>query len=60
MPPILDSRREVGALDFSIEIWGHNMTSDILEGQLDLESRGVSWAQLEGKALSLGLRGSVV
>lgn len=41
-------------------IWRHSETSDILEGQLDLESRGVSWAQLEGKALSLGLEGSVV
>ena len=46
--------------DCSIEIWGHNMTSDILKGRLDLESIGVSWAQLEGKALSLGLRGSVI
>ena len=36
------------------------MTSDILEGQLDLESRAVSWAQLEGKALSQGWGGSVV
>ena len=36
------------------------MTADILEGQLDLESRGVSWAQLEGKALSLRPGGSVV
>lgn len=41
-------------------IWGHSVTSDILEMQLDLESRGVSWAQLEGKALSLGMGGSVV
>ena len=46
--------------DFGIGIWRHSVTSDILEGQLDLESRGVSWAQLEGKALSLGLEGSVV
>ena len=46
--------------DFSIGIWGHSGTSDILKGQLDLESRGVSWAQLEGKALSLGLGGSVI
>ena len=43
--------------DFSIGIWGHSETSEI---QLDLESRGVSWAQLEGKALSLGLGGSVI
>ena len=43
--------------DFSIGIWGHSETSEI---QLDLESRGVSWAQLEGKALSLGLGGAVV
>ena len=35
--------------DCSIGIWGHSATSDILEGQLDLESMGVSWAQLEGK-----------
>ena len=46
--------------DFSIGIWAPSVTSDILEGQLDLESRGVSWAQLEGKALSLGLGGAVV
>ena len=46
--------------DFSIGIWGHSGPSDILKGQLDLESRGVSWAQLEGKALSLGLGGSVI
>ena len=39
--------------DCSIEIWGHSVTSDILKGQLDLESIGVSWAQLEGKALTL-------